>query len=221
MGIRIKKAEYDALPDALKTKFAASGDDYELQEEDVEGLKKSKAEILQEKKDLQARMAELEKFKTDHEKQQSDLEQEKLAAEGQWKELEKKIREQHATELAAKDTKIAAMFEADASKQLALALAKHEGFEDMAEDLSLILRNKHIKPVEDNGKVTWKSLDDTQVIDLETYVPTLKSNGYGRYFKPNGAAGSGASGTQSQQHGADLNSMDAMQLLDMANAKTS
>jgi SMC interacting uncharacterized protein involved in chromosome segregation len=218
---KITKAEYEALPDSLKTKFTADGDGFALVEEDIEGLKKSKAEILQEKKDLQTKLAELEKFKTEHETLQATAEQEKLAAEGEWKELEKRMREQQAKELADRDTKIAAMFESDASKQLALAIAKHKGFEDMAEDLSLVLRSKHIKPVDDNGKVTWKSLDDTKVIDLDEYVPSLSKNGYGRYFQPNGAAGSGASQSTGQLTGElDLNTMTAEQKLDYANAQT-
>ncbi len=50
--MKIKKDEFDNLPDALKPKFKAIGDDYELIEEDTSGLKKSKEDLLVELKTL-------------------------------------------------------------------------------------------------------------------------------------------------------------------------
>ena len=88
----ITKAEFDTLPESLKSKFEANGDSYALLEEDVEGLKKSKAEILKEKKDLQARLDELNKFKSEFEQSKSAEEEEKLRQAGEFAELEKKLR---------------------------------------------------------------------------------------------------------------------------------
>lgn len=106
MGIKITKAEYDALPDSLKTKFKADGEDFELLEEDVEGLKKSKADILKEKKDLQDKLDEALKFKSDHEKAVADADDEKQRAAGEFEALEKKLRDKIAEVEADRDTKI-------------------------------------------------------------------------------------------------------------------
>lgn len=46
MATQITKAEFDALPDSLKTKFQVVGDEYLLDEPDVTGLKKNKEDIL-------------------------------------------------------------------------------------------------------------------------------------------------------------------------------
>jgi hypothetical protein len=121
-------------------------------------------------------------------------ESENLVAKGQWEELEKKLREAHTTELQARDAKLGQMFETNAEKDLRLTLAAKGVFEEEAENLSIILRNKHLKPVDDGGKTVWKSLDDTQIIDLEAYVPTLKGS-YAKFFKADNASGSGASGS--------------------------
>lgn len=84
--------EFATLPEALKGKFKAESDGYTLIEEDVEGLKKSKADILAEKKALTAKLAELEAFKNEIESRTSQEEQERLIAEGNFKTLEDKLR---------------------------------------------------------------------------------------------------------------------------------
>ena len=89
----ITKAEFETLPDSLKTKFeAAGGDSYAMIEEDVEGLKKSKAQILQEKKDLQSKLDELSKFKSEMEQKKSAEEEAQMKKAGEFAELEKKLR---------------------------------------------------------------------------------------------------------------------------------
>lgn len=61
MATKLSKAEFETLPDALKAKFKAEGDDaYVLIEEDVEGLKKNKAELLKELKELRERFGDLD-----------------------------------------------------------------------------------------------------------------------------------------------------------------
>ena len=86
---KITKAEFDALPESLKSKFIADGDGYQLQEEDVEGLKKSKADILKEKKDLQDKYEELAKFKAEADKAAADAKQKDLEAKGEYEKAQK------------------------------------------------------------------------------------------------------------------------------------
>lgn len=106
----ITKEEFEALPDAVKSLFKASGDGYEKAEagEDVEGLKRSKAEILAEKKSLQAKLAELEKFKADQEAEKNKAEEEILAKKGEFDTIlaqkEKAWQERIDAALKDKDT---------------------------------------------------------------------------------------------------------------------
>ena len=88
----ITKAEFDTLPESLKGKFTAEGDTYILHEEDVEGLKKSKAEILAEKKRAEAKIAELEKFKAEYDAKAASEEEEAMKAAGKFKELEERYK---------------------------------------------------------------------------------------------------------------------------------
>ena len=88
----ITKGEYDALPESLKAEFEADGDNYSLRKEDVEGLKKSKAEILEEKKRIQKERDDLAKFKADHESAQSAAEEERLKAAGEFAKIEDRLK---------------------------------------------------------------------------------------------------------------------------------
>ena len=195
MATKITKAEFDILPEALKTKFEVKGDEYELIEADVSGLKKNKDDILAELAEMKRKYGDIDPDKARAAMEAAQkAEHEDLAAKGKWEELEAKLRISHADEKAALDKRLSQMFETNAEKDLRLTLAAKGVFEDEAENLSIILRSKHLKPVEDNGKTIWKSLDDTKIIDLETYVPELKTS-YGKFFKADGASGSGASGS--------------------------
>jgi chromosome segregation ATPase len=82
----ITKAEFEALPDSLKPKFKADGDSYQLIEEDVEGLKKNKQDILEEKKKADKELDELRKFKADFEANQQKAKQADLEAQGKYEE---------------------------------------------------------------------------------------------------------------------------------------
>ncbi len=93
---KISKAEFETLPESLKAKFTAVGDDYILQEEDVEGLKKSKAEILAEKKRVQDELDELKKFKAEHDAKASEVDEEQKRKAGDFEALEKKLRDRIA-----------------------------------------------------------------------------------------------------------------------------
>lgn len=102
----ITKAEFDALPDSLKPKFKADGDSFALVEEDVEGLKKSKAEILAEKKQLAEQLAELKKFKDEHEAKQTEADIAKEKEAGEFAKLEERLRAKIAEVEADRDAKV-------------------------------------------------------------------------------------------------------------------
>ena len=53
MATTITQAEFETLPESLKSKFTPMGEDFSLIEEDVAGLRKSKELILAEKKRLE------------------------------------------------------------------------------------------------------------------------------------------------------------------------
>lgn len=103
MITKITQAEYDVLPESLKTKFTPDGDAFVLEEIDVEGLKKSKAEILAEKKALQDKLTEYEKFKAEIEAKAAQADEAKMKEAGAFKELEEKLRQRiNEVEEAAK-----------------------------------------------------------------------------------------------------------------------
>jgi hypothetical protein len=219
MGIKIKKADYDALPESLKNKFTASGDEYELQEEDVEGLKKSKAEILAEKKRIQDERDELAKFKSEHEATEASAEEEKLKAAGQFKEVEERYK-QRITELetahAAEKNSLLGTVKAEKLKSFLVekgVLPDRAGYA-----LADTLDQFDIESGEQGFTLKLKNgIGDAK--ELDGAIEGLKAKA-GFLFAPNGAAGSGASQSTAQQGGVDLNSMTAEQMLDMANAAT-
>lgn len=220
MGIKIKKAEFDALPDSLKAKFKAEGDEFELQEEDVDGLKKSKAEILEEKKRIQAERDELAKFKTEHEAAKEEQETAKQKEAGEFAKLEEKLRAKIAeTEAAAaeKESKFLATLKRE---RLQNFLVEKGVLADRA-DLALGATADQFDLVNENDKFTLKLKDGIgDAGELDKAVETLKTS-RPFLFAANGASGSGASGSQGQQGGPDLSGMTPMQMLDMANtAKT-
>ncbi len=193
---RIAKGDFDSLPDILKTEYIADGDGYKLDAdyEDVTGLKNKNSELLEKLKgfkdfeglnptEVKAKLAAL-----------AEKENEDLAAKGKWEELEKKLRDKHAEESTALANKINALFAAQADKELQLSLIAAGVKDNLAEDLALSLRTRHIKHVEDGGKVVWKTLDDTETVDLATYIPKLKES-KADYFKSDLAQGSGANGS--------------------------
>lgn len=92
---KIGKADYDGLPEALKTEYIADGDGYKLDAdyEDVTGLKNKSAELLAE---IKKQKALLEKYgDLDPEAAKAALaarqaaEDEKLKAAGQFEELKR------------------------------------------------------------------------------------------------------------------------------------
>src|SRR5687767_9516976 len=101
MGIKITKADHDALPDSLKTKFKPEGDDFILEDEDVTGLKAKRDELLADlKRTKEEAAAKAERLAT-LEREQSKIEDEKLTKKGEWDALRERMEAKHTDEIAA------------------------------------------------------------------------------------------------------------------------
>lgn len=195
---KITKAEFDALPDSLKTKFKADGDNYVLEEntEDVEGLKKSKADILAEKKRIQDERDELAKFKAEHEAATATAEEEKAKAAGDFEKV-----------LASKEAAWQARIDAATAKE-ATILANLK-----AERIKTLCAEKGILPERVVAAMAVGDLDNIfELESTESGFSLKKKGGIGDatevdaifndlktkadyVFAANGASGSGASGS--------------------------
>lgn len=97
---KITKVDFDNLPDILKAKFKAEGEEFILIEEDVEGLKKNAADLLKEKKALEKLFEGVDPEKAKAAiAAAAKLEEDGLAAKGEYDALKAKLEERHATEL--------------------------------------------------------------------------------------------------------------------------
>lgn len=190
---KITKAEFEALPESLKAKFKAEGDDYILQEEDVDGLKKSKAEILEEKKRIQVERDELAKFKADHEKAASETEEEKLKAAGEFKQLEEKLRAKITEVETARDTQIGQIKSNLKTERLKNLLIENGVLADRA-DYALTATAEQFELVSDDAGFSLKLKDGIGGADeIKAAVEGLKTKAP-FLFAANNASGSGASG---------------------------
>lgn len=194
MATKITKAEFDALPDSLKTKFEAAGDEFALIEEDVEGLKKSKADILKEKKDLQDKLDEALRFKAEHEKAKEAEETEKQKEAGQFAELEKKLRDKIAEVEADRDAKVGGILGNLKTERLKNLLIEKGVLPDRANyalhDLS---EQFDLESGEQGFTLKLKSgIGDPKEIDAT--IDGLKQKSP-FFFAASGASGSGASGS--------------------------
>ena len=219
MGIKITKAEYDALPDSLKAKFKGEGDAFELLEEDVEGLKKSKAEILEEKKRIQAERDELAKFKADHDAKTAEAETEAAKKAGEFEKVEaaykKRIADMEA-DFAAKDAKRLGTIKTEKLKSF---LVEHGVLPDRAKyALADTLDQFDLEEGEQGFALKLQGgIGDAK--ELDAAVGKLKDTSP-FLFAANGASGSGASGSQ-QQGGQTAKTMpkaqwDALSVQDQA-----
>lgn len=194
MGTTITKAEFDALPDALKAKFEAKGEGYTLIEEDVEGLKKSKAEILQEKKELQAKLAEFEKFKAEIEAKKSEEEEAKQREAGQFAELEKKLRDKIKEVEEAAQAKEQQFLSNLKSERLKNLLAE-KGVRPEMTKYALMDADGQFELVADENGFNLKLKDGIgDAKEIDGFVAKLRES-TPDFFKPNASPGSGASGS--------------------------
>jgi len=196
---KITKAEFDALPDSLKTKFKAEGDEYALIEEDVDGLKKSKAEILEEKKRIQAERDELAKFKAEHEKAKEADDEAKAKEAGQFAELEQKLRAKIAEVEADRDAKIDGLRNLVKSEKVKNYLVENGVIADRAKyALSDVLDEFELTDTDTGFGLKLKdgigNADEMpgRMAKLKESSPFL--------FAANIASGSGASGSGNGQH---------------------
>jgi SMC interacting uncharacterized protein involved in chromosome segregation len=192
----ISKAEFDALPDSLKTKFeAAGGDSYAMIEEDVEGLKKSKAQILQEKKDLQSKLDELSKFKSEMEQKKSAEEEAQMKKAGEFAELEKKLRAK-ITELEESHTnEKTTLLNSFKTERLKNELTAKGVLPDRAKyALADIAGQVDLVPGEEGFSLKVKNgIGDAK--EFDALIDGLKQSSP-FFFASNAASGGGASGSQ-------------------------
>lgn len=195
MATKITKAEFDALPESLKTKFVASGDAYDLIEEDVEGLKKSKADILKEKKELQDQLTELAKFKADHEAKEAEAAIADNEAKGKYEEAiaakEKAWNERFEAANAEKTSLFADIKRERLTNELVKrgALADRAGYLVGELDAALELT----KDESGQFKLTKKGgIGDAAEFDAVIEAAKQKTP---FFFAASGASGSGASGS--------------------------
>lgn len=196
---RISKADFDGLDEAIQGFYVADGEDFKLDSdhEDVTGLKNKNRELLEKVKGLKA----FEGMNADEVKAKlAQLEEQETAskvAQGKWEELETRLKAKHEAELQAATSKYTTLVQRTAAKDLELALIGAGVKKTMAEDLAISLTTKSIKHVaDDNGGIVWKTMDDTETIDLSKYIPGLKENGKADYFESTLGTGSGASGSE-------------------------
>ena len=96
----ITKDEFDNLPAAVKAEFKPEGDGFVLFKEDVSGLKKSQAQLLKEKKELEERFAGLDPDEYKALKAAQDqVADEKLKAAGEFDKLREQLETRHKIEL--------------------------------------------------------------------------------------------------------------------------
>lgn len=219
--IRISKAEFDALPASLKTKFTADGDSYVLTEapvEDVEGLKRSKAEILAEKKKVEAENEELRKFKAEQDAAALVKEQKELEKKGEYDKLletKQKAFEERLQQEAAEREKIQGNLKAERWRNyLAENGIKPERLKAL-EDLNQLF--ERIELANEPGFPLKLKDGVGDANELTEAITKLKTS---HLFLTDSKVtpGGGASTSVTDVANAGLDGMNPMQLLDQANA---
>ena len=216
---KISKADFEKLPDALKTEYIADGEGYKLDAdyEDVTGLKNKSAELLAEIKKQKALLEKYGDLDPDAAKAAIEAKQaaedEKLKAEGQFEELKKKLEDRHAAELQT----------ATAREQSLLSNLKRERLQNYLVEKG-VLADRAAYAFVDIGEQIELASDDSgfslklkggigDAKELETVVEGLKAKSP-FLFAADGASGSGASGSGNGGHGGtNTDGMDAIQKL--------
>lgn len=197
---KIGKAEYEALNETLQSHYIEDDDGYRLDAdyEDVGGLKAKNEELLRELKKRSDIVKQFEGLNPDEAKkaleQLAKIEEDKLLNKQKFDEVLARKQSEWEKEKAAWEQRYTARFEADATKDLQLRLAKHGVRDEYVEDVALVIRAKHAKPVDNNGETQWKSADGVSDFDFEKFLPELRTS-KADYFKSTTPPGSGASGS--------------------------
>lgn len=193
MATTITKAEFDALPESLKGKFTADGDNWSLVEEDVEGLKKSKAEILAEKKAMAEKLAALEKFKSEFEASKSADEEAKQREAGQFAELEKKLRDRITELETTHQTERDKLMTTIKRERLMNELTANGVIADRARYALADIENRIDLEATENGFALKVKDGIGDANDFNKLLDGMKAQSP-FFFKADMAAGSGASG---------------------------
>lgn len=197
---KISKADFDKLPDALKTEYIEDGDGYKLDAdyEDVTGLKAKRDELLKEIAETKKAMKAFEGLDPAAAKEAIEkaakAEEEGLAARGEYETLKKKLEERHADELA----------KANAERDKLLGNLKRERLQNYLVEKGVLADRAAYALVDINDQIELASDDSGFSLrlkggigdakELETVVEGLKAKS-AFLFKADGASGSGASGS--------------------------
>lgn len=198
----LTQSEYDALTDSLKEIYTQSGENWLLDAEgveDVSGLKAKNAELLAELKKKGTLAKQFEGLDPDEARRALDeltkIEEKKLLDRQKFDELLAKKEGEYAGQIKTLEERYARQFASSADTDLRLKLIANGVREDLAEEFAIVLKAKNLKAVDENGAIVWKSLDDTETIELDKFIPSLKDTGKAVFFKSSDASGSGASGS--------------------------
>jgi hypothetical protein len=236
MALKAIVDSLEVVPEAVRSEYEAKDGKFVLKvegAEDVTGLKKNRDEILSEKQKV---AAELEKYKglglaPEKIKELADAalkaEEEKHKAEGNWDTLKTTLNQQHANQLAEKETAISGLTKTVESLMVD-SVAAQEFAAQKGESLLLLPHVKgHTKVVQKDGKFIVQVLDDAgqprispagngNPMTIAELVTEMKADTrFGRAFDGSGASGSGApkdgsrSGTGAVKSLADLKSAKA------------
>lgn len=214
---RLGKADHDALEESLKSLYAADGDEFVLDiegEDGLTGLRNKREELLRELKKVTDKFDGID---PDAAKQAlADLEtarREKLTADERHAEDLKKLQ----TDMDTVKRRNKDLFNASADRDLLTALANAKVRNEKIEDAAIILRAKHLKAHEVDGKPVWKDTDGKEA-DLNAYITGLQGS-KADWFEPSTQPGGGASGSGNNNGGQDISKMSAQQKLDTLYSK--
>ncbi len=203
LKVTVNANEYDSLDDSLKSFYMPSGDNWILDAEgveDVSGLKAKNAALIADLKKRTDIVKQFEGLDPDAARKaliaMEQLEEKKLLDKQKFDEVLAKREEEFKKREADLTLRYQRIFETSANTDLQVKLLAHGVRPEHADDLAIVLKAKYIKPTEENGATVWKSLaNDAEIIDLDTFIPSLKENGKATYFLASDASGSGASGS--------------------------
>lgn len=201
LNIKLDKTGFDALDDSIKAHYKADGDSYILDAdyEDVTGLKSKNSELLAQISKLKGsqlpsgmtaeEIAEALEFKR-------KAEETTALAKGEFEKVRQQIEDKAKADKEALQIKLESLIKTNAEKDLMMELVKNGVVEKQASRMAKLLQLESIKSVQtDEGSIVWRSLDDTQTIELDKYIPTLKEE-WGEFFKANVVTGGGAAGNK-------------------------
>jgi hypothetical protein len=183
---KITKAEFETLPESLKGKFTAQGEDYVLQEEDVSGLKQAKEDLLREKKELEKQFEGIDPKAA--KKALKELEDARLAAMSEEERHKEELKQKRA-ELDAERAEKEQVLDGFKRKELELTLLS-KGVRKEYLDLAAMKVANQVEVAKGENGLSLKVRDE--VGDFDKLTTGLKTN-YPALFESSSASGSGAS----------------------------